>query len=211
MRRKSPKTHQEPPGSWTSGTRGRTPLDSPAFCPSGIGRGNLNPQASSGASHPPSHGLKAESVPSMKPEEKTRPICPLSSKWQIGLGLWQKVARRETERSAARAKRAAATHRGIPKGGSPWRAFGDFPRDGKVTRVPSMAKPCSRGAPALEEQGLPAPAKPPRGDRSPLSTYTPKRTKSCIPTCNPGREKSKKGSPLPLLFCRPCAILYLSI
>ena len=75
MRRKSPKTHQEPPGSWTSGTRGRTPLDSPAFCPSGIGRGNLNPQASSGASHPPSHGLKAESVPSMKPEEKTRPIC----------------------------------------------------------------------------------------------------------------------------------------
>ena len=134
MRRKSPKTHQEPPGSWTSGTRGRTPLDSPAFCPSGIGRGNLNPQASSGASHPPSHGLKAESVPSMKPEEKTRPICPLSSKWQIGLGLWQKVARRETERSAASAKRATATHRGIPKGGSPWRAFGDFPRDGKVTR-----------------------------------------------------------------------------
>ncbi len=122
-------------GVLTSGTRGRTPLDSPAFCPSGIGRGNLNPQASSGASHPPSHGLKAESVPSMKPEEKTRPICPLSSKWQIGLGLWQKVARRETERSAASAKRAAATHRGIPKGGSPWRAFGDFPRDGKVTRV----------------------------------------------------------------------------
>ena len=29
MRRKSPKTHQEPPGSWTSSTRGRTPLDSP--------------------------------------------------------------------------------------------------------------------------------------------------------------------------------------
>ena len=99
MRRKSPKTHQEPPGSWTSGTRGRTPLDSPAFCPSGIGRGNLNPQASSGASHPPSHGLKAESVPSMKPEEKTRPICPLSSKWQIGLGLWQKVARRDAQRA----------------------------------------------------------------------------------------------------------------
>ena len=53
--------------------------------------------------------------------------------------------------------------------------------------------------------------KAPRGDRRPPSTYTPKRTKSCIPTCNPGREKSKKGSPLPLLFCRPCAILYLSI
>ena len=56
----------------------------------------------------------------------------------------------------------------------------------------------------------PRPCKAPEGDRSPPSTYTPKRTKSCIPTCNSGREKSKKGSP-PLLFCRPCAILYLSI
>ena len=34
-----------------------------------------------------------------------------------------------------------------------WRAFGDFPRDGKVTRVPSMALPCSRGAPASGEAG----------------------------------------------------------
>ena len=32
---------------------------------------------------------------------------PTNPKWQIGLGLWQKVARRETERSAASAKRAA--------------------------------------------------------------------------------------------------------
>ena len=106
-------------------------MDSPAFCPSGIGRGNLNPQASSGASHPPSHGLKAESVPSMKPEEKTRPICPLSSKWQIGLGLWQKVARRETERSAASAKRAATTHRGIPKGAALGAPLVTFPATGK--------------------------------------------------------------------------------
>ena len=48
MRRKSPKTHQEPPGSWTSGTRGRTPLDSPGFCPSGIGEGGTGSAASSG-------------------------------------------------------------------------------------------------------------------------------------------------------------------
>ena len=39
------------------------------------------------------------------------------------------------------------------KGRSPWRAFGDFPRDGKVTRVPSMARPCSRGAPASGDAG----------------------------------------------------------
>ena len=30
----------------------------------------------------------------------------------------------------------------------------------------------------------PRPCKAPEGDRSPPSTYTPKRTKSCIPTCN---------------------------
>ena len=47
MRRKSPKTHQEPPGSWTSGTRGRTPLDSPGFCPSGIGGVSTGSAASS--------------------------------------------------------------------------------------------------------------------------------------------------------------------
>ena len=75
MRRKSPKTHQEPPGSWTSGTRGRTPLDSPGFCPSGIGC------EQKGSRHPrglplPSHGLKTESVPSMKPEEKNKTDLP---------------------------------------------------------------------------------------------------------------------------------------
>ena len=105
LRRKSPKTHQEPPGSWTSGTRGRTPLDSPAPCPSGIGCGSIEPAASSGAILP-SHGLKTQSVPSMKPKEKNKTGLSTSSKWQIGLGLWQKVARRETERSAASAKRA---------------------------------------------------------------------------------------------------------
>ena len=43
---------------------------------------------------------------------------------------------------------------GDSKGRSPWRAFGDFPRDGKVTRVQG-------GAPALEELGPPAPHKLP--------------------------------------------------
>ena len=47
-KRKSPKIRQEPPGSWTSGTRGRTPLDSPGSCPSGIGCGGMEIAASSG-------------------------------------------------------------------------------------------------------------------------------------------------------------------
>ena len=70
MRRKSPKTHQEPPGSWTSGEGGLAPFDPPALYPSGIVRNNLNPQASSMAPTPPCHGLKVESVPLMKPKKK---------------------------------------------------------------------------------------------------------------------------------------------
>ena len=37
---------------------------------------------------------------------KNKTDLPTNSKWQIGLVLWQKIARRETERSAASAKRA---------------------------------------------------------------------------------------------------------
>ena len=140
MRRKSPKTHQEPPGSWTSGTRGRTPLDSPAPCPSGIGCGSIEPAASSGAILP-SHGLKTQSVPSMKPKEKNKTGLSTSSKWQIGLGLWQKVARRETERSAASAKRAAATHRGIPKGAALGAPLVTFPATGKSPGVGGAERP----------------------------------------------------------------------
>ena len=61
MRRKSPKTHQEPPGSWTSSEGGLAPFDPPALCPSGIGCGGLNLQASSGVPLP-RHGLTAGSV-----------------------------------------------------------------------------------------------------------------------------------------------------
>ena len=93
MRRKSPKTHQEPPGSWTSGEGGLAPFDPPAFCPSGIGCGGLNLQASSKPMHLPSHGLTAGSVtPGVAWGEKKTGL-PTSSKWQIGLGLWQKPHR----------------------------------------------------------------------------------------------------------------------
>ena len=44
---------------------------------------------------------------------------------------------------------------GDSKGHSPWRFFGDFLIGEKVTRVQG-------GAPALEEQGPPAPAKSPQ-------------------------------------------------
>ena len=54
---------------------GGPPWIPPAFNPSGIGCGSLNLQASSKPRHLPSHGLKTESVSSIEPKEKTRPIC----------------------------------------------------------------------------------------------------------------------------------------
>ena len=138
----------------TSGTRGRPPLDSPGFCPSGIGCGSLNPQASSGASHLPSHGLAAGSVTPGKTrgEKKT------------GLPTQLKVANRSfvvAESSPARdgAQRSerekGGDHApGDSKGRSPWRAFGDFPRVGKVTRVQGGA-PARRGVGAKSDDLLP--------------------------------------------------------
>ena len=128
------KIRQGPPGPWTPGTRGRTPLDSPAPCPSGIGCGSIEPAASSGASLP-SHGLKIEGVTPVELEEENKTDLPTTPKWQIGLFLWQKVARRETERSAASAKRAATTHRGIPKGAALGAPLVTFPATGKSPGV----------------------------------------------------------------------------
>ena len=134
MRRKSPKTHQGPPGPWTPGEGGVAPFDPPALCPSGIGCDSLNPQASSMASLP-SHGLKTESVPLMEPKQKIRPVCPpaQSGKSVFFCGRNPSPARAGTACGAS-AKRAVTTPSGDSKGRSPWRAFGDFPRVGKVTR-----------------------------------------------------------------------------
>ena len=152
MRRKSPKTHQEPPGSWTSGTRGRTPLDSPAPCPSGIGC------EQKGSRHPrglplPSHGLKTQSVPSMKPEEKNKTDLPTQLKVanRSFVVAESSPARDGAQRSER--EKGGGHAPGDSKGRSPWRAFGDFPRVGKVTRVQGGA-PAYRG-----QQGPLAPQK----------------------------------------------------
>ena len=153
MRRKSPKTHQEPPGSWTSGEGGVAPFDPPALCPSGIVRNSLNSQASSVATRPPCHGLKAGGVSSKEPKEKIKTDLPTCSKWQIGLFLWQKVARREPERSAASAKRAVTTHRGIPKGTALGAPLVTFPATGKSPGVEGRSALPMGGA----QRGAPAP------------------------------------------------------
>ena len=81
MRRKSPKTHQEPPGSWTSGTRGRTPLDSPDFCPSGIGGGGTEFAASSGAAR--QSGLPI-AFPLSSKKTAASPVGCTGRTWQRG-------------------------------------------------------------------------------------------------------------------------------
>ena len=141
-KRKSPKIRQEPPGSWTSSTRGRTPLDSPALCPSGIVRGNLNHQASSGGTPPAMPRIDSRECFPDGTEGKNKTDLPSNLKWQIGLFLWLRVARVQAKRSTNEGGKFAP---GDSNGRSPWRAFGDFPRDGTVTRVQGGA-PASGGA-----------------------------------------------------------------
>ena len=166
------KIRQGPPGPWTPGTRGRTPLDSPAPCPSGIGCGSIEPAASSGASLP-SHGLKIEGVTPVELEEENKTDLPTTPKWQIGLFLWQKVARRETERSAASAKRAATTHRGIPKGAALGAPLVTFSATGKSPGVEGRSAlpmgAVGAGGPHFEERRGAAPLayRPHRGHRAP--------------------------------------------
>ena len=115
-------------------------MDSPALCPSGIGCGSLNPQASSGASLP-RHGLKTQSVPSMKPEEKIRPICPPTqsgkSVYFCGTSPIEGVAATPQGERERKVKHFSlgpprgSTPRGTPSG----RFFGDFLIGEKVTRV----------------------------------------------------------------------------
>ncbi len=86
------------------------------------------------------------------------------------------------------------------QGQRPWHAFGDFRRETKVTRVPSMARPCSRGAPAYRgPQGPPSLQKTPREKQSPLYLY-PETNKKLHPNVQPRKGKIKKREPPPLAF-----------
>ena len=76
-------------------------------------------------------------------------------------------------------------------GAAPRHAFGSFRRETKGTPGVGRVGPPIGGAQrrALPSShwwvlGLSAPAKKTEGSRSTPFTYTPKRTKSCIPTCN---------------------------
>ena len=186
MRRKSPKTHQEPPGPWTSGEGGLAPFDPPALCPSGIGCNNLNLQASSGASLP-RHGLTAGSVtPGVAWGEK-----------KTGLPTQLKVANRSkfvVETLLGGCGNAAGRTTCPPRG-----VQGCSPGESLVTFFSKRKSPGARGgAPALGGCGGFAPtsgsaegAQPPRKEAAgcphpPLGREKKGAQKPSLPTCSRG-------------------------
>ena len=122
--------------------------------------------------------------------------CFTVSKWQIPLPLveWHPPLSRGCGLpQGERERKVKHFSLGPPQGvqeRSPWRAFGDFRRETKVTRVPSMARPCSRGAPAYRGPQGPPPLQSPRGGpQSPLYLY-PETNKKLHPNVQPARKKS---------------------
>ena len=93
------------------------------------------------------------------------------------------------------------------QGQRPWHAFGDFRRETKVTRVPSMARPCSRGAPAYRgPQGPPPLQKSPRGTAVPPLPIPRNEQKVASQRATPEGKNQKKGAPSPCFSAGP--VLY---
>ena len=107
----------------------------------------------------PRHGLTAGSVPLIEPKEKIRPICPPTqsgkSVFFCGTNPIEGVAGTAGGAGAKSETLFARSPLGDSKGHSPWRAFGDFPRDGKVTRGGGAERPplggCGGKRPPLGE------------------------------------------------------------
>ena len=99
----------------------------------------------------PRHGLTAESVPPVQLGEKIRPICPPT---QSSKSVFF-CATNPIEGVAACRRGSEASPLAGSRGGSPWRAFGDFPRDGKVTRVQGGAPAggCRGWQPRINSRG----------------------------------------------------------
>ena len=125
---------------------------------------------------------------------ETKASCCTTSKWQIQLRRCRYPL--SGGNGACAVGGMITPPKGSPQRGAPsGRFFGDFLIGEKVTRGAGRSAPSwgvQRGsAPRISgHAGAPAPAKPPRGTAVPPSTYTPKRTKSCIPTCNHQTKKS---------------------
>ena len=86
---------------------------------------------------PPRHGLTAEYFSWSKPKETTKTDLPTISKWQIGLFLWQKPARRD----AQRAQQGRKPCTGRSRGAAPGAPLVTFPATGKSPGVEGRSAP----------------------------------------------------------------------
>ena len=144
----------------------------------------------------PRHGLKAAGVSSMGASGEKNANCSHNLKVAnparlVPLTLFggSDAKRRWGDGTEKWNTFQSAPQRG--PGAAPRHAFGSFRRETKGTPGVGRVGPPIGGAQrrALPSShwwvlGLSAPAKKTEGSRSTPFTYTPKRTKSCIPTCN---------------------------
>ena len=97
---------------------------------------------------PPRHGLTAEYFSWSKPKETTKTDLPTISKWQIGLFLWQKPARRD----AQRAQQGRKPCTGRSRGAAPGAPLVTFPATGKSPGVEGRSAPSWASSPHFGEQ-----------------------------------------------------------
>ena len=112
----------------------------------------------------PCHGLKTQNVSFDETNGKNKTDLPTNSKWQIGLFLWLKPYRGGAGTAGGAGAKSETLFARSPSGGSgvlPWRAFGDFPRDGKVTLGAEHGFAMLSRSACRWVQGLPAPHKLP--------------------------------------------------
>ena len=135
---------------------------------------------------PPRHGLTAEYFSWSKPKETTKTDLPTISKWQIGLFLWQKPARRD----AQRAQQGRKPCTGRSRGAAPGAPLVTFPATGKSPGVEGRSAPswgCGGLQPPLRGAGAKSGDLLPR-ERSPSQRAHP-------PT--EARTKREKGAQAP--------------
>ena len=169
----------------------------------------------------PRHGLKAAGVSSMGASGEKNANCFTVSKWQIPLPLvapslfWGE--RRKASLGGMGLKSGTLFSRspsGV-QGGPPDTPLVTFVVKRKSPGVEGRSAPSwgvQRGsAPRISgHAGAPVPAKkPPRGTAVPPLPIPRNEQKVASQRATPEGKNQKKGARL--LFCRPCAILYLSI
>ena len=81
----------------------------------------------------PRHGLKAESAFSMKPREKTRPICPQTESGKSVYFLWLRAARVQAQRSTNKGRFSALA--GFQRAAALGAPLVTFPATGKSPGV----------------------------------------------------------------------------